>query len=131
MLRFRLVFLLPLLLALTTLHAATLVDPAPIAIPATLGDAQVSTAVRQALIGRRWDVTDAQPGLIKSTLLLRKHKANIEIQWSAGQLQIRYISSAKLNYGQSNGRRRIHANYLSWIDNLVADISRNLTLPIQ
>ena len=40
---------------------AELVDPAPIAIPATLTQAQVVTEIKRALIGRGWEVTAEQP----------------------------------------------------------------------
>ncbi|MEO8671431.1 MAG: hypothetical protein ABI411_08970 [Tahibacter sp.] len=120
--------LLPLMLSLSAFRDAPLVDPAPIAIPTGVGDAQVAKAVRQALLARQWTVAAEQPGLIRGHLTLREHTANIDIAWIGGQSQIRYVSSNNLKFDNDNGQRSIHKNYLGWINNLVADINGNLTL---
>ena len=39
-----------------------------------------------------------------------------------------YLDSGELMYAQKKGQRVIHRNYLSWIQNLVNDMNRNLVL---
>lgn len=126
--RLLVLLLLPVLFLLMAARQAPLVDPDPVAIPAKVTDAQVAKAVRNALVNRKWTVTDEKPGEIRSTLLLRDHKARIAITWDKRQLRIAYVDSENLKYEVEDGRKLIHKNYLSWINNLVADIGANLNL---
>lgn len=105
-----------------------LTDPEPIAVPAghTLED--ISKSIKAALVGRTWAITQEQPGLILSTLHLREHMAKIEVTYDLQAIHIRYLDSGELMYAEKKGVRVIHRNYLSWIQFLVNDISRNLTL---
>ena len=43
-------------------------------------------------------------------------------------IRIKYLDSGELLYAEKKGQRMIHHNYLSWIQNLVTDMNRNLTL---
>ena len=43
-----------------------------------------------------------------------------------GSVAIKYVSSENLDFKEKRGKRYIHENYLSWIDYLVQDITRNL-----
>jgi hypothetical protein len=43
-------------------------------------------------------------------------------------IRIKYLDSGELMYADKKGQRVIHRNYLAWIQNLVNDMSRNLTL---
>jgi hypothetical protein len=130
MLRSRLVvvLLLPILLMLMAARQAPLVNPDPIAIPASVSDAQVAKSIRSALANRKWTLTDETPGHIKSTLMLRDHKARIDITWDKRHIKITYVDSENLKYEVENGKQLIHKNYLGWINNLVSDISSNLNL---
>jgi hypothetical protein len=110
---------------------AELVDPAPIAIPATLTQAQVVTEIKRALIGRGWEVTAEQPGEIESTLHLREHVARIKVTYDASQARITYVDSSNLDYTDRRGTRYIHPNYLGWIGFLVNDITTNFTVTAQ
>jgi hypothetical protein len=105
-----------------------LTDPEPIAVPAGLKAEQVAKAIKAALVGRNWGVTEEQPGRIISTLNLREHMAKIEVSYDAQTVRIRYLDSGELMYAEKKGQRMIHRNYLNWIQNLVNDINRNLTL---
>jgi hypothetical protein len=105
-----------------------LTDPEPIAVPAGLRVEQVAKAIKAALVGRTWGVTLEEPGHIVSTLKLREHMAKIDIAYDVQTIRIKYLDSGELMYADKKGQRVIHRNYLTWIQNLVNDMSRNLTL---
>lgn len=105
-----------------------LTDPDPIAVPAGLKIDQVTKAIKAALVGRTWAVTQEDAGHIVSTLHLREHMAKIDIVYDAQTVTIKYLDSGELMYADKKGQRVIHRNYLTWIQNLVNDMSRNLTL---
>lgn len=114
-----------------SLNAAILNDPEPMVIPPELTDKQVVTEIKRALVGRGWVVTDEKPGQLDASLSLRSHIARIAIEHGGDKLQIRYVSSENLKYKEKNGERHIHKNYLSWINNLSGDISRNFLSELQ
>lgn len=126
--RFVIILLLPILLLLAGWREAPLVNPDPIAIPAKVSSTEVGKIIKKALVGRKWIVSEDKPGAIKATLLVREHKARIAIDWNAKDIRISYIDSENLNYEEKNGKKLIHQNYNSWINNLVVDISGELTL---
>ena len=131
MLRFRQVVVLLSLLCVVgvaSARKAELVDPGPVAVPAGLSQEQVAKDVKRALIGRGWVVALEQPGHIESTLNLRTHVARIDIRYDTQQVKIAYVDSRDLDYKQKNGKRWIHPNYLSWVDNIVKDMSTNMQL---
>ena len=105
-----------------------LTDPEPIAVPAGLKIEQVAKAIKAALVGRTWAVTQEDPGHIVSTLSLRQHMAKIDIVYDLHTIQIKYLDSGELLYAEKNGQRMIHHNYLNWVQNIVTDTNRNLTL---
>jgi hypothetical protein len=105
-----------------------LTDPDPIAVPAGLKVEQVAKAIKAALVGRTWAVTSEEPGHIVSTLNLREHMAKIDIVYDLQTIKIKYLESGELMYAEKKGVRMIHHNYLNWVQNLVTDMSRNLTL---
>lgn len=105
-----------------------LVDPQPIAVPAGLKLEQVTKAIKAALVGRTWGITSEEAGHIVSTLNLREHMAKIDIAYDTQTIRIKYLDSGELMYADKKGQRVIHRNYLTWIQNLVNDIRRNLML---
>lgn len=105
-----------------------LTDPEPIAVPAGLKSDQVGKAIKAALVGRTWAITSEDPGHIVSTLNLREHMAKIDIVYDVQTIRIKYLDSGELLYAEKKGQRMIHHNYLNWIQNLVNDMNRNLTL---
>jgi hypothetical protein len=113
---------------LTGARQVPLTDPEPVAVPAGLTAEQVAKAIKVSLIGRTWAVTQEEPGHIVSTLHLREHMAKIDIAYDLQTIKIRYLDSGELMYAQKKGQRVIHRNYLSWIQNLVNDLNRSLTL---
>jgi hypothetical protein len=105
-----------------------LTDPEPVAVPAGLTAEQVAKAIKASLVGRTWAITQEEPGHIISTLHLREHMAKIDIVYDLQTIKIRYLDSSELLYAQKQGQRLIHRNYLSWIQYLVVDLNRTLTL---
>ena len=105
-----------------------LADPEPVPVPAGLTGEQVAKAIKATLLGRTWAITQEEPGHIVSTLNLREHMAKIDIAYDLQAIKIRYLDSGELMYAQKKGQRVIHRNYLSWIQNLVNDLNRNLVL---
>jgi hypothetical protein len=130
MLRIRLfaLFLLALL-PLVGQAREELVDPGPVAVPAGLAAEKVAMAIKAALIGRTWTVAKESPGHIDATLYVRSHVARIAITYDAREVRIAYVGSDNLDYKEKNGKRYIHKNYLSWIGNLISDLSRHLQTP--
>jgi hypothetical protein len=76
----------------------------------------VEKAIMTAGYGLGWSMKRVRPGLIEGTLLLRKHRAVVEIPYSASSYSISYKDSSELNYSPTN--RTIHSNYNGWIQNL-------------
>lgn len=108
--------------------AAPLVDPDPIAVPAGMAADVVAKEIKRSLLGRNWLVSAEQPGEIDATLNLRQHVARVRIRYDAQQVRLAYVSSENLDYQEKRGQRRIHKNYLSWVNNVLTDLSRNLQL---
>ena len=120
----KLLLLLPVLVLL--MGAKELRDPDPVAVPQGLSSQAVARAIKMALTGRTWVVSKEQPGRIDATLNLRAHVARIAITYDDNQVRLAYVSSDNLDYKDKNGKRYIHKNYLSWVNNVLADLSRNL-----
>ena len=122
-------FWLPVLLLLMAFRQAPLVDPAPIDVPSKLELTQVEKAIKQALIKREWMVVSDEPGKIVASYDRREFTSRIGITYDRKQIQINYITSTGLKYEVAkNGEKLIHKNYISWIQNLVTDISTYLTM---
>lgn len=120
--------LVPFLVLLMGARQVPLVNPDPIAVPAGLTEAKVIRSIKAALVGRQWVVSEEQPGKIIGTLNLREHMAKIDVSFDASKIHIKYLDSKELMYGEKKGVTVIHRNYLSWIQNLVNDIGRNMIL---
>ena len=129
MMRLRPLLILMLLLApMLATAREVLVDPAPVAIPSGLDADAVAREIKRSLIGRTWTVDAERPGEIDATLRLRKHVARATLSYDATQVRWTYVSSENLDCKEKRGERSIHGNYLSWVDNVMGDLSRNLQL---
>ena len=81
-----------------------------------------------------WAMKLKEPGVIHGLLILRVHKANIEITFTTEHYSIKYVDSDNLNYrpavrkyiDESKNGPRIHSNYNGWITNLERKIEANL-----
>lgn len=120
--------LLPVFVLLMGARQVPLTDPEPLPVPAGVSSQQIAKAVKAALVGRTWEITEEQPGKIVSTLHLRTHMAKIEVTYDDKVINIKYLDSSELMYEDKKDGRYIHRNYLSWIQNVRSDISRNLVL---
>lgn len=123
-----LLLLLPLLLLLMGARQAPLLDPDPIAVPAGVDVKNVEREIKRALIGRGWTITAEAPGQIDSTLNVRAHSARVQINYDSHQVALVYVSSENLAYEEKRGRRMIHKNYASWVNNVLTDLSRGLQM---
>jgi hypothetical protein len=117
-----------LLFSFSAQAAPELINPAPIAVPAKLNEFQVTSDIKHALATRGWIVNAESKGKIEASLSLRSHIARIAIYHDLKQVRIEYVSSDNLKYKEKDGKRYIHRNYLSWIQNLSSDISKNMQL---
>lgn len=127
--RYLLVLLLPLLLLTMAFRQSPLVDPPPISVPSGLNAVQVGKAVKAALIGRGWTVTEQQDGSVSASLSRDEWVAKIRVDYSVEKVQIRYVDSTNLKYEvKRDGTRLIHSNYMGWMKFLSGDIGRNLEL---
>jgi len=105
-----------------------LLDPPPIAVPAGLTEKAVSQAIRLGVSSRGWIITGQDPGYLEATLHLRSHMAKIGISYDTQAIRIKYLESSNLDYEVRADGQHIHRNYLKWIDNVVHDISVQLSL---
>ena len=89
---------------------------------------KVQTAVKQALVGRGWDILDEKPGSIKAEYGKRAGNiARIRVDYSKDSVAINHVDSQELLHGtDTEGREVIHRNYMRWIEYLERDIKRNL-----
>lgn len=111
-------------------RTAPLVDPAPVAVPSGATETSVMKDVKRALLGRGWTITDEKPGEIDSTLFLRDHVAKIHVSYDAKSVRFIYVDSTNLNYQMKHGTAYIHANYLSWVQNVINDLKVNMQLSL-
>ena len=76
---------------------------------------QVERAIVSAGNSLGWRMQPQGPGKMQGTLILRDHRAIVDIEYTAKAYSIKHKeSSASLHYdGQS-----IHKNYNGWIENL-------------
>lgn len=103
-----------------------LVDPQPISVPPGLSEKAVAKSIRLGVAQRGWVVSRQDPGYMEATLNIRSHVAKVGITYDTKSIQIRYMDSTNLDYEVKKGVRRIHGNYLKWINNIVKDISVQL-----
>jgi hypothetical protein len=90
------------------------VTAAPVAAnkPASLDDVEKSIVRAGTTLG--WQMTPRSPGKMEGVLLLRRHRAVVDIDYDTKSYNIKYKDSAELDYdGQ-----KIHPNYNGWIQNL-------------
>lgn len=88
-----------------------------------LSSEQVRGAIVRAGGGLGWVMRDAGANHIEGTLNLRKHMAQIDIQYSPKSYSINYKNSQELNYDGST----IHQNYNGWIQRLQQRIQAELS----
>ncbi len=119
-------FALGVLAIAPSAHADPLVNPAPIDVPAGLGQTAVQHAIKQALMYRNWAITAQQPGRVDATLYLRGNEARIRVDYDNQRVRVSYVDSRGLDAGPADGVQQINGRYLVWIQYLTGDIRTNL-----
>ena len=93
-----------------------------VAVTEQLSAKQVGEAVRRALEGRRWIVSNAGASSLDAAQMTRGLVAKIRVSWDARTVSIKYLDSTGLDYKEEDGKRYIHGNYTKWISNLERDL---------
>ena len=85
--------------------------------------ADVEMAIRRAGQSLGWQIVPQGPGRAEGTLVLRDHRAVVNITYDVKNYSITYKDSANLHYDG----KTIHSNYNGWIQNLDKAISKELS----
>jgi hypothetical protein len=84
----------------------------------------VEMAIKRAGAGLGWQIVPKGPGKAEGTLVLRDHRAVVDITYDTKTYSIIYKDSSNLQYDGST----IHSNYNGWIQNLDKAIRTQLSL---
>ena len=88
----------------------------------------VQRAILSACRKKGWSANVVEQGKIVASITIRtRHRAKIEVSYTATHYSIRYIESSGLSY--RNGH--IHSNYNHWIAKLDAEIKKEFGLKTQ
>lgn len=110
-------------------RSAELVDPAPVQIGCALKSDQIVKGITSGLVGRGWYLTKKQPGHLTAQILVRgKYTLVVSIKYTDKMYDIDFVSSNNLNYHESDGKKYIHPNANSWMQNINNDIHAQLSL---
>ena len=82
----------------------------------------ISKAIINAGQSLGWVMQEKEDGHIQGNLLLRTHKAVVDINYDHSKYSITYKDSEDLNYDGTD----IHRNYNNWIINLTNKIDANV-----
>jgi hypothetical protein len=82
----------------------------------------VEKAIITAAHQRGWSAQIVKPGLIEASIIVRTHRAKIEITYSGTHYSINYVDSYNLSYDGRN----IHKNYNNWIVRLSQSIQKEI-----
>ena len=83
---------------------------------------QIEKAILQAGIDKGWMMNVVEPGEIEAYVLVRHHKAEVNITYNEKTYSITYKDSENLLYGDG----KIHRNYNKWVILLERQIQLNL-----
>lgn len=82
----------------------------------------VEVAILRGARNKGWSARVVSPGLIEAAIMVRSHRAVVEIPHSAEHFSIIYKDSENLDYKDGG----IHRNYNKWVINLSASIQNQL-----
>ena len=103
------------------------VEAQPIAVSSSSYTAEdVRKAIIRAGARRGWVFSDTDEGKLVGTLSLRDHRATVDVSYSKDSYDIKYRESQNLRYDAK--KNVIHSNYNGWVQNLVTDITVELSL---
>lgn len=84
-------------------------------VPPSLSESDISRAILNAGVSKKWVMREERPGLITGHIQVRQHQANISIPYNTANYSINYVSSVNLD---DKGKGKIHRNYNRWINGL-------------
>jgi hypothetical protein len=90
------------------------VSAAPVAANKPVTAADVEKAIVRAGSTLGWQMNARGPGKVEGTLILRRHRAVVDVAYDVKSYSIHYKDSSELDYDGQN----IHPNYNGWIQNL-------------
>jgi len=83
-------------------------------------------AIMRAGLTLGWQIAPKGPGQLEGVLVLRTHRAIVDITHDTKAFSITYKDSVNLSYSESD--RTIHSNYNGWIQNLEKGIRAQVTV---
>ncbi len=99
------------------------VQQAPVTTARAASVADVERAIRTAGAALGWQMLPRGPGNLEGTLVLRDHRAVVDIKFDSKTYSIKYKDSSNLGYDGST----IHANYNGWVQRLDQTIRAQLS----
>ena len=100
------------------------VQSSPVTGTKAVSIADVEMAIKRAGAGLGWQIVPKAPGKAEGILVLRDHRAIVDITYDTRAYSIMYKDSSNLNYDG----KTIHSNYNGWIQNLDKAIRTQLSL---
>ena len=100
------------------------VQGAPVAGSRVVAMQDVELAIRRAGASLGWQIVPRAPGRLEGILVLRDHRAVVDIAYDTQTYSIQYKDSSNLAYDGTT----IHANYKGWVQNLDKAIRTQLSL---
>ena len=99
-------------------------SPIPPNPAATMENIQKAIVRAGATLG--WQIAPKGLGMAEGVLVLRTHRAVVDITYDTKSFNINYKDSVNLNYNEND--KTIHSNYNGWIQNLEKGIRVQATL---
>lgn len=78
--------------------------------------ANIQKAILRAGLTLGWQVAPREPGKLEAVLILRTHRAVVDITHDTKTFSITYKDSTNVSYNEQN--TTIHSNYNGWVQNL-------------
>lgn len=100
---------------------STPIPPSPVATMENL-----EKAILRAGQTLGWQITPMGPGKAEGVLVLRRHRAVVDITYDTSAFSIVYKDSVNLDYNAEN--KTIHSNYNGWIRNLEKGIRAQVSV---
>jgi len=105
-----------------------LAPPAQIHIQNSVAEEKIARAIKEGMKKRKWQVQNERSGYILAVLRTRGIVVELDINYTAQQVDISYRSSSRLRYSERNGVKYIHKRYNLWFSNLQNDIRQQIDL---
>ena len=86
----------------------------------------IEKAIVRAGLTLGWQIAPKAPGHLEGVLVLRTHRAVVDINHDTTVFSITYKESVNLSYNESD--RTIHSNYNGWIQRLEKAIRAQVTV---